>query len=41
MAYGQSEKVVEIFKSEGYEKIEIFKDYLGIERVAKIKSEGK
>jgi release factor glutamine methyltransferase len=41
MAYGQSEKVVEIFKSEGYEKVEIFKDYLGIERVAKIKSEGK
>ncbi|CUU03092.1 release factor glutamine methyltransferase [Candidatus Thermokryptus mobilis] len=37
MSYGQSEKVIDIFKSRGYEKIEIFKDYLGIERVAKIK----
>ncbi len=41
MAYGQSEKVVEIFESEGYDEIEIFKDYLGIERVAKIKSKAK
>ncbi len=39
MSYNQSEKVKEIFKKAEYDKIEIFKDYLGIERVAKIKVE--
>ncbi len=37
MAYNQAEKVKEIFKSAGYEEIETFKDYLGFERVIKIK----
>ncbi len=37
MAYNQAEKVKEIFKSAGYEEIKTFKDYLGFERVIKIK----
>lgn len=39
MAYGQSEKVKKIFNDAGYSQVEIFNDYLGIERVAKIKIE--
>jgi len=39
MAYGQSEKVKKIFNDIGCNQIEIFNDYLGIERVAKIKVE--
>ncbi len=39
MAYGQFEKVKKIFTDTGYNQIEIFNDYLGIERVAKIKIE--
>ncbi|CUT01781.1 peptide chain release factor N(5)-glutamine methyltransferase [Candidatus Chrysopegis kryptomonas] len=39
MAYNQSEKVREIFTKAGFKEIEFFKDYLGIERVAKIKVE--
>ncbi len=39
MAYNQSEKVREIFTNAGFKEIEFFKDYLGIERVAKIKVE--
>lgn len=37
MAYNQAEKVKSIFKNSGYEEIETFKDYLGFERVIKIK----
>ncbi len=39
MSYNQSEKVKKIFVENGFNEIEIFKDYLGIERVAKIKVE--
>ncbi|MCS7228420.1 MAG: peptide chain release factor N(5)-glutamine methyltransferase [Candidatus Kryptonium sp.] len=39
MAYGQFEHVRKIFIERGYEQVEVFKDYLGIERVAKIKVE--
>lgn len=37
MAYNQAEKVKEIFKNAGYTEIKTFKDYLGFERVIKIK----
>jgi release factor glutamine methyltransferase len=37
MAYNQAEKVKEIFKNTGYKEIETFKDYIGFERVIKIK----
>lgn len=40
-AYSQSEKVKKIFADAGYRQIETFKDYLGIERVVKIKVEQK
>ncbi|CUS95952.1 release factor glutamine methyltransferase [Candidatus Kryptobacter tengchongensis] len=37
IAYGQAENVKKIFTDADYGQIEIFKDYLGIERVVKIK----
>lgn len=37
MAYNQAEKVKEVFKNAGYTEIKTFKDYLGFERVIKIK----
>jgi release factor glutamine methyltransferase len=37
MSYNQSEKVRRIFEVEGYRTIQFFKDYLGIDRVIKIK----
>ncbi len=37
IAYNQAEKVKEFFKRAGYEEIKTFKDYLGFERVIKIK----
>lgn len=37
IAYGQAENVKKIFTDADYGQIEIFKDYLGIERVIKIK----
>lgn len=39
IAYGKSEDVKKIFAQEDYKQIEVFKDYLGIERVVKIKIE--